>query len=124
MNTGEWGETVACRFLRSRGWKIVGRRVRIRRDELDIVAGDGKIIVFVEVKTRRTERFGLPATAVDAAKQRRISRAAVRYLKKLRNRSVFFRFDIVEVIGEQGKGSPEVRHIPNAFTLHRNYRYP
>ena len=95
-----------------------------QRDELDVVARDGAVLVFVEVKTRKSEAFGRPLTAVDRAKRRALCRAAVRYLERLKYPAVNFRFDVVEVIGEPGDGAPVVRHIENAFNLDRRYHLP
>ncbi|MDP2991221.1 MAG: YraN family protein, partial [Kiritimatiellota bacterium] len=63
-STGPWGEAQAERTLRQKGYAILGRRVRVgRRDELDLVARDGEVLVFVEVKTRKAEMFGRPGEA-------------------------------------------------------------
>ena len=122
---GLWGEQQAERHLKSAGFKILGRRVRPdERDEIDLVARDGEVLVFVEVKTRPSERFGRPGDAVDRRKRHVLSRAAVRYIRKLRNPNVFYRFDIVEVIGAADAGAPVVRHIRNAFNLDRQYHLP
>lgn len=124
LRSGRWGERVAERELRRKGLKILDRRVRVgRRDELDLIARDGEVLVFVEVKTRQDERFGAPAGAVDRSKRRVLSRAAARYLKSLKHPPKFIRFDVVEVIGSpHAGGRPVVRHIPNAFTLDERYR--
>jgi len=82
------------------------------------------VLVFVEVKTRRSESFGRPLAAVNRAKRHYLSRAAVRYLKRLRRPPAAFRFDIVEVIGAPGVREPTVRHVENAFPLDRCYRVP
>lgn len=124
LRTGEWGEEHAARFLKDAGFKIAGRRVHLGRDEIDIIARDGEVLVFVEVKTRRSENFGRAASAVDKRKREILSRAAVHYLRKLRERPSYFRFDVVEVIGEMDAGEPVVRHIPNAFNLDQRYRLP
>ncbi len=82
LRAGRWGERQARRMLAAKGYRILGRRVRVgRRGELDIVARNGDTLVFVEVKTRRNEDFGRPIDAVDRAKQRRLSRAALGYLR-------------------------------------------
>jgi putative endonuclease len=94
------------------------------RDELDLLARDGDVLVFVEVKTRRGEDFGRPSDAVDRAKRRTMSRAAARYIGKLRRRDLYFRFDVVEVVGEPGDSSPDIRHIENAFPLESRYDVP
>lgn len=123
--TGRWGERQAERALRKRGYGILGRRVRVGdRDEIDLVARDGNVLVFVEVKTRETEDFGRPLSAVDTRKRQVLSRAAVRYLKQLKRPPQFFRFDVVEVVGGVETGNPAIRHIENAFDLDRRYRLP
>ena len=122
-STGAWGEAQAERTLRQKGYAILSRRVHVgRRDELDLVARDGAVLVFVEVKTRKTEAFGRPDAAVNHAKRHYLSRAAVRYIKRLRQRPNAFRFDVVEVIGTLDAPAPLVRHIENAFPLDRCYR--
>jgi len=124
-STGAWGEAQAERALRQKGYSILGRRVHVgRRDELDLIARDGAVLVFVEVKTRKTEAFGRPGAAVNHAKRHYLSRAAVRYLKHLRQRPNAFRFDVVEVIGTLNTPAPLIRHIENAFPLDRCYRVP
>ena len=122
--TGRWGEEAAARCLEQKKYKLLGRRVRIgRRDEIDIVARLGEVLIFVEVKTRHGETFGRPSDSVDRKKRHALSRAAVRYIERLPNPRVRFRFDVVEVIGEPGC-DPEVRHIENAFLLDKRYMLP
>lgn len=118
LRAGRLGEGQAEHFLKKEGCRILARNVRVGRDELDLVVQQGPTLVFVEVKTRANERFGRPSAAVDRAKRRRISRAAVRFLKQQRLRPQFIRFDVVEVVGDP----PEVRHLPNAFTLEGGYQ--
>jgi putative endonuclease len=124
LRAGVWGEDKADEFLKAKGYRILGRRVRIGvRDELDLVARQGEVLVFVEVKTRGSEDFGRPIASVDRRKQHTLSRAAVRYLKKLKA-PVSFRFDVVEVVGREGNEAPLIRHIENAFQLDRCYSLP
>ena len=124
-STGSWGEAQAERALRQKGYAILGRRVHVgRRDELDLIARDGTVLVFVEVKTRKTEAFGRPGAAVNHTKRHYLSRAAVRYIKHLHQRPNTFRFDVVEVIGTLDTPAPLIRHIENAFPLDRCYRVP
>jgi putative endonuclease len=122
---GEWGERQAEQALRAKGCRILGRRVRVgTRDEIDLVARDGDILVFAEVKTLRSEQFGRPLSRVDRDKRHAQSRAAVRYLKQLKCPPVCFRFDVVEVIGREGDPAPVIRHIANAFQLDSRYMVP
>ncbi|NNJ70832.1 MAG: YraN family protein, partial [Kiritimatiellales bacterium] len=123
LAAGRWGEQQAARFLRKKGWKILGKRVLVgKHDEIDIVAGHEQVIVFVEVKTRRNERFGRPFSAVNSQKRKRLSRAAISYLKKNRIQPDYIRFDAVEVVGEPHARTPEIRHIENAFQLDPSYK--
>lgn len=116
---GEWGEKLAAQFLSRKSYQLLGSRVRIGlRDELDLVARSPEgVLVFVEVKTRRSEEFGRPFSAVNARKRKALSRAAWSYLKRVRPKPAYFRFDVIEVIGEPGGAAPEIRHIENAFSL-------
>lgn len=124
-DSGVWGEAVAERVLRDAGYKILGRRIRFTpREELDLVARHKDVLVFVEVKTRGSEAFGRPFDSVDRDKRRAMGRAAVHYLKRLGFPRIFYRFDVVEVVGEPGDSDPVVRHIENAFTLDERYRLP
>ena len=121
--TGRWGEDLGARHLQHLGMKILGKRVRVgKKDEIDVLARDGETLVFVEVKTRRSECFGRPITAVDRDKQYRLSRAALCYMNKLKHKPPYFRFDVIEVIGEPHNKYPEIRHIPNAFQLSKPFR--
>jgi len=127
LETGRWGEQQAEAHLRAAGLRIRARRLRVgRRDEIDLLAQDGAQLVFVEVKTRRRETYGRPIAAVDRAKRQRMSRAAVRYIKRLPDPRIYFRFDVVEVIGcpEDPPADIMIRHIPNAFSLDRRYTLP
>jgi putative endonuclease len=125
LETGDWGEREAGKLLQSKGFRILGRNVRVgRRDEIDIVARDGEHLVFVEVKTRKNTDFGSPASAVDRKKKYTLSRAAVRYIKRLRAPPVYVRFDVVEVVGNVRAGVESIRHLPNAFPLLSSFRVP
>ena len=121
--SGLWGEEKALIYLKSNGYKILDTRVRFgSREEIDIVARQNDQLVFVEVKTRKNEDFGRPLSAVDRDKRGLLSRAAVRYLKKLKDPHVYFRFDVVEVVGSpEGGIEPKITHIENAFQLSSKY---
>ncbi len=120
--TGLWGEAQAAAYLQRQGLRILGKRVRLdARDEIDLLARHDATLVFVEVKTRRTEEFGRPIRAVDRRKRHTLCRAALRYMRRLREPPAAFRFDVVEVIGRPLRASPVIRHIENAFPLERRY---
>jgi putative endonuclease len=110
---GKSGEDLACRELERRGYAIVARRFRVRSGELDIIARDGAVLVFVEVKTRSGRRFGAAAEAVTFTKQRRIALLASEYLLRHRMSDCPCRFDVVSVT--VGAGAPDVEIIQNAF---------
>lgn len=94
---GKDGEDEAGRFLRRNGYKLLERNYRCRHGEIDIVAMDGDVIAFIEVKTRGSDRFGPPAGSVDERKQRHITKASMHYMaeKGLVDRQA--RFDVVSV---------------------------
>lgn len=122
---GAWGEARAEAFLRAAGYTVIGRNVRPnRRDEIDIVARKGEVLVFVEVKTRRREDFGRPMMAVGPEKRHALNRAAAAYLRKARYPNLFYRFDVVEVLGQPEEGEPLVRHLDDAFPFERRFRFP
>ena len=112
---GEAGERAAARYLKRRGYKIVATQTKLRPGELDIVAVDRGTIVFVEVKTRGNQRYGHPAEAVTPAKQRRITRLAVTYLKLHGLLEHAARFDVVAVTWPENRRRPEIEHFKNAF---------
>jgi putative endonuclease len=112
---GQRGEAVAAHFLKGRGYRILARGNRLQPGELDLVATDGDVVVFIEVKTRQSHDAGHPADAVDDAKQRRLTRLAITYLKRhgLLNRAA--RFDVVAITWPNGKRQPTIEHFQNAF---------
>ncbi|MBU0679197.1 MAG: YraN family protein [Verrucomicrobia bacterium] len=125
LRTGLWGERQAAMYLRKKGYKILEKRVRSgRRGELDIVCRTGQSLVFVEVKTRRSEAFGRPVSSVTPRKKIALSKAAIVYMKRLKDKPPLFRFDVIEVIGQRGDSNPEIRHIQNAFELSGKYSIP
>lgn len=112
---GERGEAMAARYLRRRGYRIVARGERGGLGEIDLVAVDRRTVVFVEVKTRRSHDAGHPADAVDANKQRRLTRLALAYLKKHDLLECRARFDVVAVTWPDDRSPPQIEHIQNAF---------
>jgi putative endonuclease len=122
LRHGELGERAARRHLRRMGLKFLTANFRSPRGEIDLVFRDADCLVFVEVKTRSSEEWVRPAAAVNAERRRRLTRAALDYLRLLRNPQVKIRFDIVEVLLQDGTVR-ELRHLPNTFAMERPYRY-
>ncbi len=112
---GERGEVAAARFLRRLGYHIIARRHRNPLGELDLVAVDGRTVVFVEVKTRRSTAAGHPHDAVDPAKQRRLSRLALAFLERHDLSDCSCRFDVVAVTWQPGQPRPSIEHFRHAF---------
>lgn len=110
---GSQGESLAAEILLRHGYRILARNVRTPVGEIDLVARQGKVLVFIEVKLRRSLRFGPPAAAVTAAKQQRLRRAAQYYLLQQRSPAAQVRFDVVAITWLQGL--PEVEIIQAAF---------
>ena len=110
---GDRGENLAARYLRNRGYKIIARNYRCETGEIDIVAKDGRTLVFVEVKTRAYDD-PTPEDQVNAAKQHQITKAAKTYLSRYGVPQPPARFDVVAVVWPNGR-DPLIRHTPHAF---------
>ena len=95
---GRTGEDAAVALLLERGYEIVGRNVRLPGGEIDVVARDGEIVVFVEVKARGSRAFGSAVTAVDARKRRTLRKLAAEWLQLFAPRA-YARFDVVAADG-------------------------
>ncbi|HVX61038.1 MAG TPA: YraN family protein, partial [Pirellulales bacterium] len=105
----------AARHLKRLGYKLVARGSRSSLGEIDLVAVDGRTVVFVEVKTRQSQDAGHPVEAVDQEKQRRLTRLAVAYLKQHGLLEYPVRFDIVAVTWPGGSRRPRIEHFIGAF---------
>ncbi len=114
LTLGKLGEDLARRELRRRGYAILARRYRTRFGEIDIIARDGDTLVFVEVKTRRSNGFGGALAAVDHRKQRRLVTMARSYLLGLPGPVPPCRFDVVGVTVPAGE-QPVVKVVVHAF---------
>jgi putative endonuclease len=119
---GPRGEAAAARYLKRQGYKIIARGDRSKLGEIDLVAVDGQTVVFVEVKTRQSQEAGHPSEAVDAVKQRRLTRAAVTYLKHHRLLDQPARFDIVAITWPEGQ-RPTIEHFKSAFEAVGRWEY-
>src|SRR6476620_7524256 len=112
---GRRGEDAAARYLQMLGYVIVARSHRDNIGEIDLIAVDGRTIVFIEVKTRTSHDAGHPADAVDEKKQQRLTRLALSYLKRHDLLECAARFDVVAVTWPGDNGRPTIEHFKNAF---------
>ncbi len=113
---GKWGERLVAEYLRKKGWKIIETNYRCRLGEIDLIAEKGKYLAFVEVKLRKSDRFGQAAEAVTVGKQRKLRVTAELYLAETHT-DLQPRFDVAEVYAPQGMQtkSPVISYIENAF---------
>jgi putative endonuclease len=111
---GAYGERCAARHLVDSGLRLVARNWRGDRGEIDIIAWDGEVLVFCEVKTRRGDAYGVPAEAVTRVKVRRLRRLAAQWLRGAGEQPVEIRFDVISVRAP-GSGPAHVEHLRNAF---------
>jgi putative endonuclease len=112
---GNDGERRAAKFLRRAGFRILARQYANRFGEVDLIALDGETVVFVEVKSRRSEAAGHPVEAVTHEKQKRLTRIALTYLKRRRWLERSARFDVVAVLWPQDAKEPQILHYRDAF---------
>ena len=111
---GDRGENRAARYLRERGYKILIRNFRCPLGEIDIVARDGRTLVFCEVKTRVDDAPATPEAQVNGFKRHQITKAARYYLNRYGVPQPPARFDVVAVVWPDGQ-EPQIRHTPHAF---------
>lgn len=114
VTLGGQGERFACQYLKRQRYKIIQRGLRTRWGEIDIVAVEGRTVVFVEVKTRRSDPDGQLVDVVDHVKQQRMTRGALAFLKQHRLLDHACRFDIITIHWPRD-GSPRLRHYRHAF---------
>lgn len=114
---GRWGEEQAVEYLRKQRYRIVACNWRCRYGEIDIVARDGKTLCFVEVKLRRSERYGRAAEQVDGRKQQKLKQATLAYLA-LHPEDSPMRFDVMEIYAPGGcmDRPPQILHWKDAFS--------
>lgn len=110
---GKKGEDTATLFLKKKHYKILERNYRCRTGEIDIIAKDGRYVVFVEVKECKDDKLGMPSEYVTPSKQRKIISAARNYMTENEIVDLYCRFDVVEICGD------EINHMENAFQAKR-----
>lgn len=116
MNTyqiGQLGEQLAAEYLRQKGYQLLGSRYRCRYGEIDLIAMDGEVLCFVEVKARSNVRMGLPREYVTRSKQEKLRLTAGLYLAE-RGLECPVRFDVAEVYLGHGKNA-RIEYLENAF---------
>lgn len=110
---GSAGESAAAVYLKKKGYKILGQNYSCRYGEIDIIARQGRYVVFVEVKTRKNENYAQAREFVTRGKQERVISAAMLWLQQ-NDIDLQPRFDVIEVVGE-GKAR-QIRHVEDAFS--------
>ena len=113
---GQEGESAAEEYLRHKGYRIVARNLRSSVGELDLVVEDGQVLVFVEVKARRSNAFGGAIHAVHQRKQEKLIQLAAQYLARHHIKDRLCRFDVVLLQGTEAV-IPQIEHIQNAFEV-------
>jgi putative endonuclease len=111
---GKEGEAAAAAFLQNRGYAVLSRNFRTRTGEIDLIACKNNTLVFVEVKTRRNQAFGLPFESVNHQKQVKIRKTALAYLASQAHAFQNYRFDVISIMPIQ-VGNWQIDHIVNAF---------
>ena len=112
---GRWGEDLAIDYLVQKGYAIVERDWKSGRRDIDIIAKDGNVIVFVEVKTRRNQDFGAPEEAIDFRKLQNLQLAINHYVKARDIRQAI-RFDVISITGTP-ETTHDIRHIQDVALL-------
>ena len=112
---GKWGEDLAADYLQRKGYTIIERDWKSGKRDLDIIAQDGNVIVFVEVKTRRNRLYGEPEESVDYHKLQNLQQAISHYVK-FKHIHQEIRFDIISIVGTVGT-DPDIQHIQNVALL-------
>lgn len=123
LNIAKIGETLAAQHLKARGCEILAQNYRVRRGEIDIIVQDGEFTVFVEVKTRRSLKFGLPQASVTLQKQRQISKVALAYLQAQNLLDAPCRFDVIAIHLSPQLELLRLEQIESAFDFQPTSRY-
>ena len=113
-NSGKAAEERACAYLNTQGLQLLTRNYHCRRGEIDLVMRHGQYLVFIEVRYRRSARFGSAAESVDGRKQGRLLAAAQHYLQQHRVQTQPCRFDVVAITADRGDNSA-IQWIQDAF---------
>lgn len=123
LKVAKIGESLAVEHLKARGCEILAQNYRAIRGEIDLIVRDGEFTVFVEVKTRRSLKFGLPQAAVTLQKQRQISKVALAYLQAQNLLDAPCRFDVIAVHLSPQLKLLRLEQIESAFDFQPTSRY-
>jgi len=118
---GKRGEEIAAVYLEKNGYRVIERNYRNKLGEIDIIAQNGAVLCFIEVKTRRSTSFGFPEEAIKKTKQRKIGQIVLAYLKIHNRLKEQFRFDIVAVMYRDDENQSRINLIKDAFPLDLQY---
>ncbi len=110
---GKIAEEIAQNFFEKKGYKLLEKNFRIKLGEIDLIFEKRNVIVFIEVKARTCNKYGLPQEAVTPKKQEQIRKVALAYLQKLKKDYNEIRFDVIAITVKDG--IPQIEHISNAF---------
>lgn len=119
---GAFGESLAVEYLSKNGYKVLERNFRCRIGEIDIIAIQEDTVAFIEVKTRSSEKFGMPSEAVSLTKQNRMVKTALYYMQKNKLLDHMCRFDVIEIIVDEDN-SKRINLIQDAFQYSGKYGY-
>ncbi|RUM40486.1 MAG: YraN family protein [Desulfocapsa sp.] len=114
INFGKHGEDMAVGFLEEKGFQIIQRNYRQKCGEVDIIAKDKGTLVFIEVKTRSSLRFGQPFEAVTTVKQVQLNRIALDYMTRNKITNQAARFDVISILLEKNREA-KIEHLPDCF---------
>jgi putative endonuclease len=116
QSLGRWGEQMAAAYLEQRGYCILEHNARTAFGELDLVARQGDVLVFVEVKTRSSTTFGLPEASITARKRQHLLSAAQAYLQNHPDLDGDWRVDVIAILRSHPAHPPQISHFENAVT--------
>jgi putative endonuclease len=118
---GKFGEESAIDLLKTNGYRILARNYKTKLGEIDIIARDKDTVCFIEVKTRHSDRFGLPQEAISRSKQRHIAKVALVFLKENNLLDKRARFDVISIMHSEDTSKLDL--IKNAFELDQSFTY-
>lgn len=120
---GELGEEIACKYIQSKGMLLLQKNFSCKAGEIDIIAKDKENIVFIEVKTRTSDKYGKPSEAVSIAKQRKIVKTALWYMSQKHLFDYMSRFDVIELLQDSEAALFKINYIKDAFQYSGRYGY-